>query len=139
MYSILHVLYNKEPAWGIFVLEISFLFHRQQNTCTNKFRKGTSYVCMCFRGASWYRQIPAPNMEPPNAQLWTMTNATEIIIDLEATGLGIGTNYLAPLTLTFQFDLLLKSFCFGHYFWMMRARLSLTNLFFLWKSRLFYG
>lgn len=27
-------------------------------------------------------------MEPPNAQLRTMTNATEIIIDLEATGLA---------------------------------------------------
>lgn len=51
-------------------------------------------------------------MEPPNAQLRTMTNATEIIIDLEATGLGIGTNYFAPLTLTFQFDLFLKNFCF---------------------------
>lgn len=58
-------------------------------------------------------------MEPPNAQLRTMTNATEIIIDLEATGLGIGTNYFAPLTSTlasFQFDLFLKNFCFGHYF-----------------------
>lgn len=55
-------------------------------------------------------------MEPPNEQLRTMTNATEIIIGLEATGLGIGTNYFAPLTMTFQFHLFLKTFCFRHYF-----------------------
>lgn len=48
---------------------------------------------MCFRGDFWYRQIPAQIMEPPNAQFWIMTNATEteIIFDLEATVEGIGT------------------------------------------------
>lgn len=32
---------------GIFVFQISFLFHRQQKTSTNKFRKGFSYVSGC--------------------------------------------------------------------------------------------
>lgn len=115
----------------------NIIFILQATEYKKNFRKGTSYVCMCFRGASWYRQIPAPNMEPPNAQLWTMTNATEIIIDLEATGLGIGTNYFAPLTLTFQFDLFLKNFCFGHYFWMMRARAVIYKLVLLVKVKTF--
>lgn len=55
-------------------------------------------------------------MEPPNAQLQTMTDATEIIFELDATSLGIGTNCFAPPTLSGQFDLLLKKICVGHYF-----------------------
>lgn len=55
-------------------------------------------------------------MKPPNAQLRTMSDATEIIFDLKATGLGNGTAYVAPPTITFQFDLLLKNFCVKYYF-----------------------
>lgn len=42
-----------------------------------------------------------------------MTNATEIIFDLKATGLGIGTNHFAPPAMTFQFGLRLKNFYQG--------------------------
>lgn len=83
------------------------LFHRQQNTSTNEVREGTSYAPGCALEESLdVDKIPAPILEPPYTPLETMTNANEIIFDLETTGLGIDTNYFAPLTLTFEFFLL---------------------------------
>lgn len=56
---------NKEPAWDIFVFQISFLFHNQQNTST----KGTSHASeFALEESHDIKKQPAPIIESHNAQ-----------------------------------------------------------------------